>query len=135
MNTNTDGVSAMSAELGPLPEPLFLLHTGDLFGNERDEWEVQANSGKVVDDLAEKQPPGATLGLYDEHTVRQMVAAERERQPEPQPCALTWAIQRLNSTPYAMTKDECVEMLRGLRSEIQAPSRLNTALSGPKPAR
>lgn len=53
-------------------------------------------------------------------------SAERERcaKPSPQPCALTWAIQRLNSTPYAMTKDECVEMLRGLRSEIQA-------LSGP----
>ena len=65
--------------LGPLPEPLFLLHTGDLFGNERDDWEVEANSGRAVDELAEQQPVGATLGLYDEHTVRRLVAAERER--------------------------------------------------------
>jgi hypothetical protein len=55
---------------------------------------------------------------------RACMEAERERQTAPPPCALTWAIQRLNSTPYAMTKDECVQMLRGLRSEIQA-------LSGP----
>jgi len=58
------------------------------------------------------------------------VAAERERQPALPPCALTWAIQRLNSTPYAMTKDECVEMLRGLRSEIQALSGPNGLLKG-----
>ena len=50
--------------LGPLGEPLFLLHTGALFGNERDEWEVEANSQAAVDELAEAQPLGTTLNLY-----------------------------------------------------------------------
>jgi hypothetical protein len=66
-------------------------------------------------------------GGFERYTAEQMrayaaqqVAAERERRSVQTPCALTWAIQRLNSTPYAMTKDECVEMLRGLRREIQA---------------
>jgi hypothetical protein len=68
----------------------------------------------------------AQMHEYADAYADSAVAAERKRcaKPSPQPCALTWAIQRLNSTPYAMTKDECVEMLRGLRSEIQA-------LSGP----
>lgn len=63
--------------------------------------------------------------LYSQAALDAAVAAERERH-QALPCALTWAIQRLNSTPYAMTKDECVEMLRGLRTEIQALSRPNT---------
>ena len=36
-----------------------------------------------------------------------------------EPCPLTRAIQRINSTPYSLTKDECVEVLRGLREEIR----------------
>ena len=48
----------------PLGEPLFLLHTGSLFGNERDEWEVEANNQAAVHELAEAQPLGATLRLY-----------------------------------------------------------------------
>ena len=62
-----------------LPEPLFRLHTGELFGSERDEWEVVVNSSEVVDKLAEAQPLGANLGLYDEHTVRALLAAEKAR--------------------------------------------------------
>lgn len=34
---------------------------------------------------------------------------------------LTLAIQHLNSTPYALTKDECVDVLRKLRDEQAAP--------------
>lgn len=47
----------------PLSEPLFLLHCGELFGGERDDWDVEANSGRVVDELAD-QHPGETLHLY-----------------------------------------------------------------------
>lgn len=68
----------MSVELVPLPEPLFLLHCGAVFGNERDDWETEANSGRAVDALAD-QHPGETLGLYDEHTVLALLTAERER--------------------------------------------------------
>ena len=37
-----------------------------------------------------------------------------------EPCPLTRAIQRINSNPYSLTKDECVEVLRGLRDELPA---------------
>lgn len=47
----------------PLSEPLFLLHCGALFGGERDDWDVEANSGRAVDALAD-QHPGETLHLY-----------------------------------------------------------------------
>ena len=69
--------------------------------------------GKELDALLNQFPVYAT-------PADAAAPAERDRQSDTPPCALTWAIQRLNSTPYAMTKDECVEMLRGLRSEIQA---------------
>jgi hypothetical protein len=77
---STPGAIGSNDQLGRLlPEPLFLLHTGDLFGNERDAWEVDANSSDAVDRLTEAQPLGAKLGLYDEHTVRALLAAEKAR--------------------------------------------------------
>lgn len=48
----------------PLGEPLFLLHTGALYGNERDSWDVEANSQNAVDQLVEAQPLGAVLHLF-----------------------------------------------------------------------
>ncbi len=44
-------------------EPLFLLHCGALFGSERDDWEVEAYSGKAVDAFADAHA-GQTIGLY-----------------------------------------------------------------------
>ena len=77
---STPGAIGSNDQLGRLlPEPLFRLHTGELFGNERDEWEVVVNSSEVVDELAEAQPLGTKLGLYDEHTVRALLAAEKAR--------------------------------------------------------
>lgn len=46
-----------------LPEPLFLLHTGAVYGNERGDWEIEANSGKAVDAYCDANP-GKTVGLY-----------------------------------------------------------------------
>ena len=62
----------------PLPEPLFLLHCGEIYGNERGDWDCEANSGKAVDALADEHA-GDTLGLFDEHEVRSLVAQERTR--------------------------------------------------------
>jgi len=53
----------LSEGLGPLVEPLFLLHCGAVFDGERDDWDTEANSGRVVDELAD-QHPGETLHLY-----------------------------------------------------------------------
>lgn len=44
-------------------EPLFLLHCGALFGGERDDWEVEAYSGKAVDAFADAHA-GQTIVLY-----------------------------------------------------------------------
>jgi hypothetical protein len=49
--------------LGPLVEPLFLLHCGAVFDGERDDWDTEANSGAAVDALADRHP-GETLDLY-----------------------------------------------------------------------
>lgn len=35
--------------------------------------------------------------------------------------ALTLAIQHLNSNPYALTKDECIDVLRSLRKNLEGP--------------
>lgn len=43
--------------------PLFLLHTGAIYGNERGDWEVEAESGKAVDAYCDANP-GKTVGLY-----------------------------------------------------------------------
>ena len=53
----------LSEWLGPLAEPLFLLHCGAVFDGERDDWDTEANSGAAVDALADRHP-GETLGLY-----------------------------------------------------------------------
>jgi hypothetical protein len=34
--------------------------------------------------------------------------------------SLTQAIQRLNSNPYNLTKDECIQVVRELRAELEA---------------
>jgi hypothetical protein len=47
----------------PLGEPLFLLHCGAVFDGEREDWDVEANSGRAVDELAD-QHPNETLHLY-----------------------------------------------------------------------
>ena len=57
------GYAMMTDGLGPLVEPLFLLHCGAVFDGERDDWDTEANSGAAVDALAD-QHPGETLGLY-----------------------------------------------------------------------
>ena len=44
-------------------EPLFLLHTGTIYGNQRGDWEVEANSGWDVDIYCDANP-GRTVGLY-----------------------------------------------------------------------
>lgn len=56
-------VAPVEPSVRPLSEPLFLLHCGALFGGERDDWDVEANSGRAVDELAD-QHPGETLRLY-----------------------------------------------------------------------
>jgi len=95
---------------GPLPEPLFLLHTGDLFGNERDEWEVEANSGRAVDEFAEAQAIGAEIGLHPDQAmhayaaqeVAAAVAVERERWTEAVMAELDGNGQALASVAYAI---------------------------------
>ena len=47
----------------PLGEPLFLLHCGAVHGGEMDDWDVEANSGRAVDELT-AQHPGKDLHLY-----------------------------------------------------------------------
>jgi len=47
----------------PQAEPLFLLHTGAIYGNERGDWDIEANSGKAVDAYCDANP-GKTVGLY-----------------------------------------------------------------------
>ena len=63
--SKTDQPAGVAVDRGvrPISEPLFLLHCGALFGGERDEWDVEANSGRAVDELAD-QHPGETLHLY-----------------------------------------------------------------------
>lgn len=46
-----------------LGEPLFLLHCGAVHGGEMDDWDVEANSGRAVDELT-AQHPGKDLHLY-----------------------------------------------------------------------
>lgn len=63
-NETTPAEVPVDRPVRPLGEALFLLNTGDLYGNERDEWEVQANSQAAVDELCAAQPLGAVLHLY-----------------------------------------------------------------------
>lgn len=56
-------VGQVEPSVRPLSEPLFLFHCGSLFGGERDDWDVEANSGQAADALAD-QHPGETLHLY-----------------------------------------------------------------------
>ena len=76
--TDTPAKVASNDQLGRLPEPLFLLHTGAMYDGERSDWDVEANSGGAVDALANTHP-GQTLGLYSAPQVLAMLAAERER--------------------------------------------------------
>jgi hypothetical protein len=46
-----------------LVNPLFLLHTGAFFDGERNDWDIEANSGFAVDKLADANP-NARLNLY-----------------------------------------------------------------------
>ena len=69
----------MPDTLPELPEPLFLLHTGSLFGNERDDWETEARGQAAVDALCETSPLGMTIGLHDEATVRRLLAECRRQ--------------------------------------------------------
>jgi len=47
----------------PAQEPLFLLHTGAVCGNEREDWEVEANNGDAVEAYCDENP-GKVVGLY-----------------------------------------------------------------------
>lgn len=58
-----------------LAEPLFLLHTGTVYGKERGDWEIEANSGKAVDAYCDANP-GKTVGLY---------LATQAQQPQAEP--------------------------------------------------
>lgn len=63
-HTQTDAGSApLERRVRAIVEPLFLLHCGDVSDGERDDLEIEANSGRDVDELAD-QPPGETLHLY-----------------------------------------------------------------------
>lgn len=68
-------IAAMRAQ-----EPLFLLHTGDAYGNERGAWDVQADSFRRVVSLCESLPPGKTLPLVLRDDAQlDALAAEVER--------------------------------------------------------
>lgn len=56
--SKTDQPAGVFVDRGvrPILEPPFLLHCGALFGGERDEWVVEANSGRAVDELADQHP-------------------------------------------------------------------------------
>lgn len=56
-------VAATKAPPVALVEPLFLLHTGAVYCGERDDWEIEANSGEAVDAYCDANP-GKTVGLY-----------------------------------------------------------------------
>lgn len=68
----------LAAAPQPQGEPLFLLHTGTIYGNERGDWDVEANSGKAVDAYCDSRP-GQTIGLYP--------APQPQPQPQPQASA------------------------------------------------
>ena len=57
------GTAVYAAPPAALAAPLFLLHTGTVYGNERGDWEIEANSGKAVDAYCDANP-GKTVGLY-----------------------------------------------------------------------
>lgn len=66
-NGTAEPTSATQAPPAAVPaqEPLFLLHTGTIYGNERGDWEVETNSGWGVDvDIYCDANPGRTVGLY-----------------------------------------------------------------------
>ena len=54
---------APPAQPVPAQEPLFLLHTGAVCGNEREDWEVEANNGDAVEAYCDENP-GKVVGLY-----------------------------------------------------------------------
>lgn len=96
-----------------LPEPLFLLHCGDADGDGGD-WDTEALSGRAVDDVAD-QHRGQTLGLYDEATVRRLIAEAVAREREA--CADEadhWI--GFDKTP----SDACDDIARAIRNRSNA---------------
>jgi hypothetical protein len=68
-----------------LVNPLFLLHTGTFFDGERNDWDIEANSGFAVDKLADANP-NARLNLYA-LTAEDVAAVNAARTSQPEPCA------------------------------------------------
>ena len=84
-------------------EPLFLLHTGSMYGNERDEYEVEADSGERVDRFCD-QHPGQTFPLYP-HPPAQQPARQPMTDEE---------IKRLTGTPAAFQGTDIHAVIRAV---------------------
>jgi hypothetical protein len=70
----------------PVPDPLFLLHCGQIDSSgEQDDWDCEADSGKRVEDFC-RQHPGKTIPLYTAAHPQQPagVAAPTTDQSQPQ---------------------------------------------------
>jgi len=63
------------ADALPLPEPLVLLHTGDDFGGERGDPELEFNSFDAATEYCTQRPPKMEVGLHPDDAIR---AAHRE---------------------------------------------------------
>ena len=99
IDTMLDAINFMKAlrleKPAALAEPLFLLHTGAVYGNERGDWEVEANSGKAVDAYCDANP-GKTVGLYLATPTQRPAAAVQKgyalvpAEPTPEMIAAGW---------------------------------------------
>jgi len=59
----------------PLPEPLAFIHTGDDYGGERDDPDIEVNSWKALLDFSMTKPCDTSVGLHPDDAIR---AARRE---------------------------------------------------------
>lgn len=98
---------ARGARIEPAQEaqPLFILHTGAFFGNEQDEWEVEAISQERVDDYCrERSSQHDPLYTIPPDAARRI--AELEAQVENQIESLRFHHQRVDDLAAAYSKRE-----------------------------
>lgn len=91
-----------AASPAALAEPLFLLHTGTVYGKERGDWEIEANSGKAVDAYCDANP-GKTVGLY--------LATQAQ-----QPAAL--AVPATNVTPMRQPRADLARLVESIKAAV-----------------
>ena len=101
----------------PLPEPLVLLHTGDDFGGERDDPELEFNSFNAAAEFCLSKPAKTEVGLHSDDALRAYglscyELAMRKAQEGREPVA--WRVRRSDGEhelffhePTAKQRAEC----------------------------